>query len=255
MEFQLALVTGATSGLGLALCKLLSEKEIPLIVTGRDPERLRSVSSLPHVIEALCVDLAKDRQKLLSLIQEQTPDLVINNAGCGLYGPALNFSLNVQMEILEVNGAAAIEISLEAARALQNRKQKGVILNVSSTAGEFSVPTMALYAASKACITSFSKSFDSEMRPFGIRVLVSLPGPIDTEFATRASNNGFVQTSKFALKKERAAELIWRQIEKRKPVQIIDWRYRIGLFFMKFVPRAIKEKRIQKSLRERFDLR
>ncbi len=251
--FKLALITGAGSGLGLSLCKLLSEKGIPLIVTGRDSERLAAVAALPHVEEAVCLDLARDRQPLLDLIREKGPDLIINNAGFGLYGPALMHPLRTQMDLLEVNAAAAIEISLEAARALQSRKQPGVILNVSSTAGEFSIPTMALYAASKACLTSFSKSFDAEMRPFCIRVLAALPGPIATEFAARASNNGFVQESGFALKKEYAAECIWKQIERRKPIQIIDWRNRLGIFMMKCLPRSLREHWLQKALRKRFD--
>ncbi len=84
------------------------------------------------------------------------------------------------MDILEVNAAAAVEISIEAARTLAQAKRTGTILNISSAAGELPMPAMAVYAASKSLLTMFSQSFDAEMRPYGIRVLASLPGQIAT---------------------------------------------------------------------------
>ena len=255
MNFKLALVTGASSGLGLALCERLSNQGIPLLLTGRDPERLAAAAkTFPSVVESIALDLSKDRRPLLELIRKHTPDLVLNNAGCGLYGPALMHPLSDQMDLLEINAAAAIEIALEAARALHSRNRPGVICNISSTAGEIPVPTMALYAAAKACVTSFSQSFDAEMRPFGIRVLVSLPGPIDTGFAAHASNNGFIQNSRFALKKEKAARLIWNQIEKRKGIQVIGWRNQLGAALLKLMPRSASNWLLQRSLNERYTL-
>jgi len=251
--FKLALITGASSGLGLALAKHLSEKGISLLITGRDRDRLSVLAgSLPNAVEFFPLDLSCGRQELIELIRCKTPDLVINNAGFGLYGPALMHTTTAQMEILEINAAAAIEITLEAARALHLRQKTGTILNVSSTAGELPIPTMALYSASKACLTSFSRSFDAEMRPYGIRILASLPGPIATEFAARASNNGFVQRSRFALKKEFVAECIWKQIQRKKAVQIIDWRNRMGLIILKCLPRILTEKLVQIGLRKRY---
>lgn len=232
-----ALVTGASSGLGLELCKLLSEKGYSLLVTGRQ--------SLPPAVEAVTADLIHDRTPVLSLIQKYVPELVINNAGFGLYGSALDHDL----DLLELNAKAAIEITLEAARVLLQKKKKGVILNVSSIAGEIPMPYLALYSAAKACLTSFSQSFDEEMRSQGIRILVSLPGPINTEFAKRASQGKFKQEN--GLKKQYVAACIWKQIQKQKPFQIIDWKCRISIALAKCFPHWAKQA-IAKNLTRRF---
>lgn len=251
-RFQLALVTGATSGLGLALAQLLSHQNIPLLLTGRDPERLARAARLPGVVATCALDLATNRQPLIDLIRRYTPDLVVNNAGCGLYGPALLYPTAQQLQILEVNAAAAIEIALEAARALRSANRTGAILNVSSAAGELPIPTLSLYAAAKACLTSFSQSFDAEMRPYGIRVLAALPGPIATPFASRASNNDFRQTSRFALSPEQAARSIWRQIQKNNPLHIPSLSHRLGLLLLKLLPRLWTNRLFEKSLRNRW---
>lgn len=231
-----ALITGASSGLGLELCKLLASKGFSLLVTGR--------KNLPAAQVAVAADLVHERRKVLDLVRRHAPDLVINNAGFGSYGPALNHSL----DLLEVNAMAPIEISLEAARILKEKGKPGIILNVSSGAGEVCMPYMALYSAAKAALTSFSKSFDVEMRPFGIRILVALPGQINTEFAERASKGKFQQ--KGGMKKEYVAQRIWKQIEKGKGVEVIDWKIRCELFFAKLFPR-LAEKAVLKTLKRR----
>jgi len=220
---KLALITGASSGLGLELCKIAAVNGYTLLVTGR--------KDLPPALVALKADLLHDRGKVLDLIRKYAPDLVINCAGYGAYGPALNHSL----DILEVNANAAIEITIEAARAMLHKKKQGIILNVSSAAGTHSMPYMALYSAAKAALTSFSQSFDAEMRSQGIRILVTLPGQIDTPFAERASYGKFKQTG--SLNKTYVAKRIWKQIEKKKSYQIIDWKCRIDLFLAKLFPR------------------
>ena len=250
---SLALITGASSGIGEALARLLAQKNIPLILTGRNRDRLQALAAELQA-EWLALDLAKDRKPLLDLIQTRAPDLVINNAGFALYGPALHSTLKEQKEIFEVNGTAVLEISLEAARALKSAKRSGVICNISSIAGEFSFPMLSVYAATKSFVTSFSKSFDAEMAPFGIRILVSLPGQIATSFAMRASQGRYEQQSSWVtLPIPYAAEQIWRQIERRKGVHIIDWRYRLALWLSKVIPRFLLEKGLSRSILSRID--
>ncbi len=236
---KLALITGASAGLGKELCKLLATKDYQLLVTGRNPDQF------PPALDSVTADLVTERDKVIDLIHRYTPDLVINNAGFTVYGPAIDSNL----DIFEVNANAAIELTIEAARALRAANKKGIILNVSSIASELPIPYMALYAAAKAALTSFSQSFDAEMRKFGIRILVALPGPIDTEFASRASKGKFMK--KEGLTKEVVAKRIWEQIEKQQPFQIIDWKNRVQLFLAKLFPR-IAEKIVAKSIEERF---
>lgn len=234
---KLALITGASSGLGLELCHLLKAKGYSLLVTGR--------LNLPPALASLTLDLADNRRPLIALIEKYVPELVINNAGFTHYGPALDH----KMDIFEVNATAAIEITLAAARALCQSKKKGTILNVSSIAGELSMPYMALYAAAKSALTSFSKSFDAEMRAQGVRILVSLPGPIDTPFASRASRDHY-KTQK-GLKKRYVAQCIWKQIQKGKTAQIIGWKSRFYLFLSRLFLR-LSEKRVAEEIQKRF---
>lgn len=234
--FKKALVTGASSGLGRILCQKLAEKNIPLIVTAR--------KDLPPAEIAIEADLTKERHKILQVIEEQVPDLIINCAGFGAYGPAVEHSL----DLLEVNANAAIEISLAAARALQKAKRPGIILNISSVASLIPMPYMALYGAAKASLTSFSKSFDFEMQPHGIRVLVSLPGPIDTPFALRASKGKFQK--KAGLEAEWVAKRLLQQIEKEKNFEILDWKMRLIILLARCLPR-LAARIIEKDLSER----
>ncbi len=247
---KLALITGASSGLGEALATLLASKKIPLFLTGRDEKRLHLVAKRLKA-EAMVLDLAKTRAPLLDWIRQNQPDLVINNAGFALYGPVLMQAIEKELAILEVNGSAAVEITIGAARALHVAKKKGIILNVSSAAGELPFPTLALYAAAKALITSFSKSFDAEMSPFGIRILAALPGQIATPFAARASGGLFEQRSFFAMSPETAAAQIWRQIEKQKGIATIGALTRIGLWLAHFFPRSLIARLLRKSISNR----
>lgn len=221
---SIALVTGASSGLGLELCKMLREKGVRLIVTGR--------KNLPPANVALHAELRNERHKIIELIERETPDLVINCAGAGEYGCAIDHNL----DLLEINANAPIEITIAAAKTMLKEGKRGVILNVSSAAGLIPMPYLALYSAAKAALTSFSRSFDAEMRGSGIRILVSLPGQIDTEFAFRASGGKYRQEG--GMKKEWAAKRLMRQIERCIPYEVIDWKVRMGIFLGKLLPNA-----------------
>ena len=170
---------------------------------------------------------------------------MINNAGYTVYGHCLD-EFDEQPGILRVNAAAPIELTLEAARALKDRGLSGTILNISSAAALFPFPAMAAYAAAKACLASFSKSFDFEMRPYGIRILVSLPGQIATPFAAKAAKKPRLALRTFSMSAERAASLILRQIERQIPVSIIDWRtkwlaYAARLFPDRWIARGLEQ--------------
>jgi uncharacterized protein len=258
--FTLALVTGASSGIGEALCRLLASRNIALMITGRNLEKLHELASelSSHIdVTIFAADLADptDRKEVIQKCYEYVPDLVINNAGFGLYGEALTYETQEQMEILEVNGNAVLELTLEAARAMLSANKQGVILNVSSTAAMQVFPCFAVYAAAKAFVSQLSESLDNEMRYYGIRVLTSCPGMVETQFRTRASG-GVPVTEKSSFRGMSAAfaaEQIWYQIEKKKPLHVFDWKYRIGTFFTKYLlPKAWVAKILRAIIESRF---
>jgi uncharacterized protein len=238
--FSLALITGASSGIGTALARLLAKKGIALLLTGRNEEQLQKVANeLQRLvpIETLTADLADEsgRKRLLDLIHARQPDLVVNNAGFGLYGPALTHDTASQLAMMRVNAEAVVEMSLEAARTLISANRKGTILNVSSSADLLVFPGLAVYAATKALVTQFSRSFDEEVSRFGIRILVSCPGVVKTAFRHRAAGEkNDNQTDRGAMTDSFAAEQIWNQISKAQKIHRFDWKTRLGSFVARY---------------------
>jgi hypothetical protein len=259
---SLALITGATSGVGEALAKSLAQDKIPLFLTGRNKDALEKLHNeliLETEVSIFAADLSipKERLALLGEISKRKPDLVINSAGFGLYGKALTHPLAEQSKILQVNTLALTEITLEAARALIEEKKPGVIMNISSAAGFLPTPSFAVYSASKAYVTHFSLSFDAEVKKHGIRVLVSCPGQIKTSFRERASLGLNKNQESFqAMSVEKAAKLILKQILHKKPVEIIDFRYRILVFIARFLlPKDLVQKQMEAELEKRISFK
>lgn len=243
MTFQKALITGATSGIGEALVALLAAKQIPMLLTGRNETKLEALATRG---ETFADDLLT-HTRISDVLKQQAPDLVINCAGFAHYGHT--HTLDEPLSVLDVNARATMELTLEAARAMIKKGKQGVILNVSSIAGELPMPGMAVYGAAKGALTLFSQAVDYELRPHGIRVLAACPGMVSTPFATRAAGKA-VKTQ--GISPERAAHEIWRQIEKRKPKHIFPAKNRWMLWLVHhLLPRDLVHKRIQTSILER----
>lgn len=254
---KLACITGATSGLGLALASLLSEQGIPLLLVARDSEKLRDLASrLPSPVIPFPCDLSclEERASLLAMIEEKAPDLVINNAGSGLYGPILSHSLSAFQDMLSLNVQASIDISIVAARTLLQRRAQGHIVNISSAAAHFPFPYFAVYAASKTCIQSFSQAFDEEIRKHNVRILTAIPGQIDTPFRFKASSFHPHKKGLFTMSPEKAARAILRQIQKNKQTMVLDWRYALALRLSSLVPRSFLFSFLKRSLYSRIPL-
>jgi short-subunit dehydrogenase len=208
MTFKLALVTGATSGIGEALAYLLKHKGIPLLLTGRRSDKLAEIGDATQAIETVATDLAKSdgREVILEQIRR-------HNAGFGLYGEAVELDMQEQLQMLEVNVIAPLVITRESARMMIQNSMKGVILNVSSAAGEFPCPGMSVYGASKSFLTQLSLALHTELEGSGVDVLVSCPGMVETDFANRAAKKSLTQTHGPRLTTLLAAQLIWYPIE------------------------------------------
>lgn len=254
-NFSLAFVTGASSGIGAGICRLLASKGIALLITGREIQRLKALAdelSLLVPVEMIAADIAvkEECRRLIDKIYERAPDLIINNAGFGLYGLALTHETSAQKAMIDVNVTGVLELTLEGARTLLSSNKTGVILNVSSIADLLIFPGLAVYAASKAFVTQFSKSLDEEMRPHGIRILASCPGAVATEFRKRASGNMNAKPERHAMSVNFAAEQIWNQIVKGQQVYRFDWKTRIAAFFARNI---FPQKLVSKILKHRID--
>jgi uncharacterized protein len=250
-----ALITGASSGLGKELCFLLAEKQFSLILTARNAIALETVAAqlqVPTLCYRADLNSVEDRLALIRLIQEHQPDLIINNAGFGFYGDILNHPFEEELSILEVDAKAPIEISIAAAQLWKNRQKKGVVLNISSAAAFFPYPTFTLYAAAKACLNHFSRAFDEEMKPFGIRILTCCPGPINTPFRSKAAKGLPQKKDPLALSPKKAAALIFKQIEQKQPFRVIDWRIHILISLARLLPFRLLSKLLKRSIADRY---
>jgi len=241
MEYKLALITGASSGLGLALAKALAARGTSLLLSSRKPG-----PCLPNAEWIEC-DLAKTREPLLQTIRMRAPDLLINNAGFTIYGDCLD-EFSSQQAIFTVNAEAPFELALELARTLKERGKGGAIFNISSAASLFSFPAMATYSAAKAFLTSFSRSFDLEIRPYGIRSLVALPGQIATPFASRASQNPNLKQPSCSIALEKMVRHLLHQLDTKTPYKIHDWKVRLACALSFLAPRAFLAKRFKSNL-------
>lgn len=257
-RFRKALVTGASSGIGRALCTLLADKGIDLVVVARSEDKLLALrDKLAGKVDVTVVaaDLADkaERRTVVEAIYHQRPDLLINNAGWGYYGEVLTLETEASLNVVEVNIAALTELAIEGARSMVSSGQKGVVMNISSAGGFQVFPCFSVYVASKAYVNLFSESFDEEMRPYGVRVLASCPGMVDTNFRTRASGGKEQKAHPASMPVEFAAQEIWRQVETGKSLHIFDWRYRLATFFSRYlVPKRLVAKMVRKALAGRY---
>lgn len=254
-QFSLAFVTGASSGIGEALARLLAQHGIPLLLSARDPARLQAVAEElgNHVpVTMLIADLSTEegRKGLLDKVRDLKPDLVVNNAGFGLYGKAITHETTENLEMINLNIGALLELTLESAKTLIAAKKKGVILNVSSASDQLVFPGIAIYAATKGFVTQVSQSLDVEFEPDGIRVLAACPGVVRTGFRKRASSGRTQATDgPIVMEAAYAASQLWWQIVKRKRVHYFDWRTRAALFFVRyFVPQVIVSRFLLKKI-------
>lgn len=252
---MIALITGASSGVGKEIALLLDKKGISTILCGTSALRLQEVgSACKNCKKTIQADLAKEeeRKKIIETIWQETPDIIINNAGFAVYGNAFEGSLEEQIRIFEVNAKAPLKITLEGAKALLAKNKKGVILNVSSVAGEIPSPLFSVYGASKAFLTSFSISLDAEVKDKGISILVALPGMIRTPFAEKAAGKKVFVPKYQTISPLKVAKKIVSQIERKKGFLVIDWRYKISLFFATYaISRSFLKKLIMKRLKSR----
>jgi uncharacterized protein len=190
------LITGASYGIGEAFAIRLAAAGAHLILTARSWERLEALAAqlrAQHGVQVttICADLAattgaRDIFEETSR-QNISVDLLINNAGFGALGEFATLSLPRQLEMIQVNVAALVELTHLYLQPMKARRN-GAILNVASTASFQAIPYFAVYAATKAFVLSFSEALWVECKPFGIRVMALCPGSTDTNFQTVAGS-------------------------------------------------------------------
>lgn len=190
-----ALITGASAGLGVEFARQLAPRARCLILVARREQALQTVREEllrlnPRLEVILCpadVSTSAGRQRVVSQFAESQAaiNLLINNAGLGDYGSFETAEANRIQEQIDVNITGLVQLTHALLPVLRLNRPAG-ILNVSSLAGVLPLPDMAIYAATKAFVTSFSEALRIELLDEGIRVVVVCPGPTPTTFSQTA---------------------------------------------------------------------
>lgn len=188
-----ALITGASSGIGYEFAKLFARERYNLVLVARNQAALdraaAECSACGVSAKALAVDLGlpeSPRAIFEALERDATEvDVLVNNAGLGLYGPFASSDLAANVALLQVNVLALTQLT-RLFLAGMVRRRRGRILNVASIAAFQPGPLMSVYYASKAYVVSFTAALASEVRDSGVTVSALCPGPTWTEFQKRA---------------------------------------------------------------------
>ena len=177
---KVILVTGASSGIGLACANALHAKGHVVYGSARDLKRLKSVAFKP--IELDVTDDASVTAAIDKIIKaEGKIDVLVNNAGNGVTGPAYAMPVEFAKKQFEVNFFGVIRVSSAVLPKMIEAK-KGLVINMSSLAGLFGLPYQAMYAASKYAIEGYSQSLRMELRNTGVKVVLINPGDFKSDF-------------------------------------------------------------------------
>ena len=195
MTKAVALITGASAGLGVDFARQLSAQGKQLVLVARRRDRLDALAAELGNARSVEMDLseagAADRLMADLAAHGEQADLLVNNAGFGLTGRFAELDGRRQRQMIDLNCGALIELAHAVLPAMIERKQ-GRILNVASTAAFQPGPGMAVYFATKAFVLSFSEALHEEVKRHGVTVSALCPGPTATEFGEVA---GFGQSN------------------------------------------------------------
>ena len=235
-----ALITGATSGIGMEFAKALASEGYSLIVTGRRTERLLALQEQLRVeCRIITADLSDETRcrQLLDEVADTEIDVFINNAGFGAVGSFLETELEKEISMIKVNDIAMHILFKGILRRMQ-AQDRGSILNVASSAGLLpGGPYMAAYYASKSYVVSLTKAVATELKELGSSVYVGClcPGPVDTEFNSIAD----VVFSLKGISAARCVSECMAGMKRRKTVIVPTAKMKLAVLFGRFVPERL----------------
>jgi short-subunit dehydrogenase len=245
MPRRIALVTGASAGLGAAFARRLAAGSHDLVLVARDEARLRAQADAladAHgaTVEVLAADLTTEdgTATVADRLAAGPVDLLVNNAGISLNRGFLRSTPEAEERLLRLNVHAVMRLTLAALPGMVERRRGGVI-NVSSVAGFTAAMPGSTYPASKAWVNSFSESVAQSVRRYGVRVMALCPGYVRTEFHDRAGIDMSKTPDWLWLDADAVAADALRALARGKVLRVVDWRYRMILAGIRFTPRRL----------------
>src|SRR5580704_7636442 len=251
-----ALITGASAGIGAELARVFARHGHELVLVARREDRLIALADeiaaagrpRPAV---LAIDL-EPRDAVACIAAELAsrglePAIVVNNAGFGLAGTAAALDRNEQLGMIDLNIRALTELSLAFVDSLA--RHRGGILNVASIAAFLPGPGMAVYYASKAYVLSFSEALHRELKRRGIRVTALCPGPVPTEFQARSGMRADRSQQILTLSADRVAQIGYEGFMRGKRVVVAGLGNKIAVALLRLTPHGFLMPMIERHMR------
>ena len=253
------LITGASSGIGAAFARKLAARGRNVLLVARSEDKLVALcNELGRLTSIRAQFVALDLQQPDAAAQlfEETKkrdleiEMLINNAGYGSMGDFAKLDLERELEMIQLNVRAVVEVTYRFLRPMRERK-RGTIINVASTAAFQAVPYMATYAATKAFVLSFSEALTEENLSHGVHVMALCPGVTETNFFEASEMDRppmrTIQTP------EEVVDAALRGLARQKMTVISGWTNWFTIEAERFVPRSVVTKVAARALRSRFE--
>ncbi len=242
---QVALITGASAGLGVEFARQLSRRGLALVLAARRKDRIEALANELGNARAVAIDLsnAGAAAKLIGELDAagERVELLVNNAGVGLIGRFAELDPQRLQQMIDLNVGTLTDLCRAAAPGMIKRRTGG-ILNVASTAAFQPGPNMAVYFATKAYVLSFTEALHEELKPHGVRVSCLCPGPTRTEFGAVAGFGGNGAFDRFAMDSPEVVEAGLEGLDRNHAVVVPGLANKITAASTRFAPRSIVRK-------------
>ncbi|WNG29065.1 SDR family oxidoreductase [Cystobacter fuscus] len=244
---KVVLITGASSGIGRAVARVYAAQGAHLVLAARREPALRDaareVESLGVRALPVCCDITRE-EDVARLVRETEAafgglDVLVNNAGLGLYGPVEGFSEAQLRQVFEVNFFGLVRVTRAALPLLRQRAPGSQVINVSSVLGHRGLPLLGGYGSSKAAVNLLTESLRAELATEGIRVLLVSPGLTETEFRdARLNAEGWAQDTipLNAMSAETAARALVRASRRGSRETVLTLPGRVMVLANRLVP-------------------
>ena len=246
-----ALITGASAGLGVEFARQLAARGHRLVLVARRKDRLDGLAAEIGNARTVAADLSSPGAvaELMADVASagETVDVLVNNAGFGLRGRFAELDAARQREMIDLNCGALVELCRAVLPEMLERRSGG-ILNVASTAAFQPGPKMAVYFATKAFVLSFTEALHEEVKAHGVRVSALCPGPTRTEFGEVAGINSIGSFERLAMDAGPVVRVGLDGLDANRAVVIPGAINKAGAISTRFAPRSVV-RRIAGSLK------